>query len=53
MHKDVEKAIDQIGAAIFNTDTFYDADDRKQMEETLIRWGRELLSIQNMAIDEN
>jgi hypothetical protein len=53
MHKDVEEAIDQIDAAIFSTDTFYDADDRAKMEEILARWGRELVSIQNMAEDEN
>ena len=53
MHKDVKDAINQIDAAVFNSDTFYGADDRKRMEETLARWGRELVSIQNMAEDEN
>ena len=53
MHKDVKDAIDQIDGAIFNTDTFYDADDRERMEILLFRWGEELTSIQNMAEDEN
>ena len=53
MHKDVENAIDQIDVAIFTTDTFYDAADRERMEILLFRWGEELISIQNMAEDEN
>ncbi len=49
MHKDVIEAIDQIDAAVFSSDTFYDEGNRLELKKNMNRWSRELAIIKELA----
>jgi hypothetical protein len=42
MHPKVAQAIQEIDAAVFNSDTFDDPDDKAELQRFLDRWCREL-----------
>lgn len=42
MHPKVKQALEEIDAAVFNGDTFEDANNRAELMGTIARWQREL-----------
>lgn len=46
MHESVENAIDEIDAAMFSGDTFHDDDNREELKKYIVRWNREIESIE-------
>lgn len=42
MHQSVEKAIDEIDAAVFSSDTFQDDSNRELLMRYIDRWTKEL-----------
>lgn len=46
MHESVEQAIDEIDAAMFSGDTFYDDDNREVLKKYIARWSKEIDEIE-------
>lgn len=45
MHQDIERAIQEIDAAFFSSDTFCDIDDLEVIDNFVLRWRNEIESI--------
>lgn len=52
MHPSIEKAIDEIDAAMFSGDTFMDPSNHNSFQEQLDRWQRGLDEFAELITDE-
>jgi hypothetical protein len=51
VHHSVAKALDQIDAAVFNSDTFFDRDDLEALKFHMRRWQAKLSWLEYMATE--
>lgn len=50
LHPDVKEALDQIDAAIFTGDTFFNPENMEELKTFIGRWNREITKIENKKI---
>jgi len=50
-HKDVERAFDEIDAAIFSSDTFLEVDALARLKSMVSRWSLQIPRLEQMARD--
>ena len=49
MHPNVKKAFDEIDAAVFSGDTFFDAENLAELKRMLARWRAQVPWLETMA----